>query len=74
MTFVSTAPRLRGLLRLLVVVVCPSSYCSGLGVSRFCVFISFLLSLFSLCFFFLLVLCVSQPKMSRGVVLYGHMT
>ena len=27
---------------------------------------------FSLCFFWLIVLCVSQPKMSRGVVLYGH--
>ena len=27
----------------------------------------------SLCFFWLIVLCVSQPKMSRGVVLYGHM-
>ena len=26
----------------------------------------------SLCFFWLFVLCVSQPKMSRGVVLYGH--
>ena len=26
----------------------------------------------SLCFFWLIVLCVSQPKMSRGVVLYGH--
>ena len=25
----------------------------------------------SLCFFWLIVLCVSQPKMSRGVVLYG---
>ena len=28
----------------------------------------------SLCFFWLIVLCVSQPKMSRGVVLYGHRT
>ena len=28
----------------------------------------------SLCFFRLFVFCVSQPKMSRGVVLYGHMT
>ena len=27
----------------------------------------------SLCFFQFFVLCVSQPKMSRGVVLYGHM-
>ena len=26
----------------------------------------------SLCFFWLFVLCVSQPKMSCGVVLYGH--
>ena len=26
----------------------------------------------SLCFFWLIVLCVSQIKMSRGVVLYGH--
>ena len=26
----------------------------------------------SLCFFWLIVLCVSQPKMSRWVVLYGH--
>ena len=26
----------------------------------------------SLCFFWLIVLCVSQPKMSRGVVLYGY--
>ena len=26
----------------------------------------------SLCLFWLIVLCVSQPKMSRGVVLYGH--
>ena len=26
----------------------------------------------SLCFFWLIVLCVSQPKMSRGIVLYGH--
>ena len=26
----------------------------------------------SLCFFWLFVLCVSQPKMSRGVVLQGH--
>ena len=26
----------------------------------------------SLCFFWLIVLCVSQPQMSRGVVLYGH--
>ena len=67
------SPLLCGLLQLLVVVACPSSYCSGLGVSRFCVFISFLLSLFSL-FLFFIVLCVSQPKMSRGVVLYGHMT
>ena len=27
---------------------------------------------FALCFFWLIVLCVSQPNMSRGVVLYGH--
>ena len=26
----------------------------------------------ALCFFWFIVLCVSQPKMSRGVVLYGH--
>ena len=26
----------------------------------------------SVCFFWLIVLCVSQPKMSCGVVLYGH--
>ena len=26
----------------------------------------------SLCFFWLIILCVSQPKISRGVVLYGH--
>ena len=65
------SPRLRSLLQLLVVVACPSSSCSGLGVFCFCIFIPFL---FSLCFFYLFVLCVSQPKMSRGVVLFGHMT
>ena len=27
----------------------------------------------SLCFFWLIVLCVSQPEKSRGVLLYGHM-
>ena len=27
----------------------------------------------SVCFFRLFVLCMSQPKMSRGVVLFGHM-
>ena len=27
----------------------------------------------SLCFFWFFVLCVSQPKISHGVVLYGHM-
>ena len=26
----------------------------------------------SLCFFWLIVLCVSQPKISCGVMLYGH--
>ena len=31
------------------------------------------LCLFSLCFLCFFVLCVSQPKKSRGVVLYGHM-
>ena len=68
------SPLLRSLLQLLVVVTCPSSSCSGLGVSRFCIFIPFLLFLFSLCFFSLFILCVSQPKMSCGVVLFGHMT
>ena len=64
------SPRLHYLLQLLVVVASPSSSCSGLGASRF-VFIL----CFSLFFSFLyLFLCVSQPKMSRGVVLYGHMT
>ena len=33
-------------------------------------FIEFILFMF----LFFIVLCVSQPKMSRGVVLYGHMT
>ena len=51
----------------------PSSSCSGLGVSHFC-FYSVFIVLFSLCFFSLFVLCVSQPKMFRGVVLFGHMT
>ena len=31
------SPQLRGLFQLLVVVACPSSSCSGLGVSRFSV-------------------------------------
>ena len=31
-----------------------------------------LLCLFSLCFLCFFILCVSQPKMSRVVVLYGH--
>ena len=34
------SPRLRDLFQLLVVVVCPSSSCSGLGVFRFSVFYS----------------------------------
>ena len=32
-----------------------------------------LLCLFSLCFLCFFVLCVSQPKTSHGVMLYGHM-
>ena len=63
------SPRLRGLFQLLVVVACPSSSCSGLGVSRFSVFITFLLLILFMCVFSLFVLCVSQPKLSRGVVL-----
>ena len=62
------SPLLRGLFQLLVVVACPSSSCSGLGVSRLVFFITFY-CLLSLCIFYLFVLCVSQPKLSRGVVL-----
>ena len=44
------SPLLRGLFQLLVVVACPSSSCSGLGVSRFCIFIPFLLFILFICF------------------------
>ena len=51
---VSAALRLHYLLQLLVV-ACPSSSCSGLGVSRFVFLFPFLLRFFSLCFFSLFV-------------------
>ena len=68
--YVALVSAARYLLQLLVVVACPSSSCSGLVVSCF---------VFLLCFslfvsFLYLFLCMSQPKMSRGVVLYEHMT
>ena len=45
------------------------------GISASVAFLSDgrLLCLFSLCFLCFFVLCVSQPKMSHGVVLCGHM-
>ena len=55
--------------QLLVVVACPSSSCAGLGVSRFNVVLLHFYCLFSFCVFYLFVLCVSQPKLSHGVVL-----
>ena len=45
--------RLCGLFQLLVVVACPSSFCSGLGVSRFRVFITFLLFILFMFIFFI---------------------
>ena len=45
------------------------------GISTSVAFLSDgrLLCFFSLCFLCFFVLCLSQPKKSRGVVLYGHM-
>ena len=55
---------------------CPSSFCAGSGVPSFVFLFVLPLVLFFIifCFLCLFVLCVSQPKMSRGVVLFGHMT
>ena len=64
------SPLLRGskaCFLLLVVVACPSCSCAGLVVSRFNVLLHFIVC--SLCVFYLFVLCVSQPKLSHGVVL-----
>ena len=55
--------------QLLVVVACPSSSCAGLGVSHFNVVFLRFYCLFSLCVFYLFILCMSQPKWSHGVVL-----
>ena len=43
------------------------------GVPFLC-FYFFFIEFILFMFLFFIVLCVSQPKMSRGVVLYGHMT
>ena len=55
--------------QLLVVVACLSGSCASLGVSHFNVVFLRFYCLFSLCVFYLFVLCVSQPKWSCGVVL-----
>ena len=52
------SPLLRGLFQLLVVVACPSSSCSGLGVSRFCVFYTFLLFILFMCILFICIMRV----------------
>ena len=58
------SPLLRGLFQLLVVVACPSSSCSGLGVSRFSVFITFLLFIL---FVYFLYLCCACPSLNCPV-------
>ena len=44
--------------QLLVVVACPSSSCAGLGVSRFSVFVTFLLFILFMCIFFICIMRV----------------
>ena len=50
------SPLLRDLFQLLVVVACPFSSCSGLGVSRFSVFYSN----FIICSLFLFFICIMR--------------
>ena len=61
-----------GAARLEVSPVCTREF-SGISSSVDFLSLGRLLCLFSFCLLCFFVLCVSQPKKSRGVVLYGHM-